>query len=329
MERLRPRLVLPFAAALIVVALSARPAGALAPGQLFGVADQNTGAALYDDARLLRLQPTITRYIADFDVAETRSTTRDKLDSWYEGARQHDQRMVIAFGSFLRSAPSEDAYRRGLQAFRTRYPLVGEWEPLNEANHATQPTTNAPALAARYAVIAREVCPECTIVQLSLVLGFNDPVGYTRRFLASLPPSERQRLIFGLHTYSDTNRGTSVNLARFLRTFRTGDVWITEAAAVARYSPRWPLNVKRQSAATALVFQQAIAAKRRVKRLYWYEWDGPSDPTSTWDSGLLDSAGRTRPAYRIALRERFRTRLTRAQTRRFGLADLVRASRSR
>ena len=323
------RALLAIGAALAIGTYAAPSAQALAPGQLFGVADQNTGAAMFQDARLTRLQPAVTRYIADYDVAQTPSTTRNQLDSWYDGARQHNQRMVIAFGSFVRSAPSDNQYRAGLEAFRARYPLVREWEPMNEANHETQPTRSRPALAARYVLIARDVCPKCTIVQLSLVLGFDDPVSYTRQVLARLPSSERTRLIFGLHTYSDTNRGTSAGLTRFLRKFRKGTVWITEAGAVARYSPRWPHDLARQSAATALVFRQAIAAKRRVKRLYWYEWDGPSDPSSVWDSGLLDSAGRTRPAYRIAVRERFRTRLTRAESRRSGLAELARASQGR
>lgn len=321
--------MLALTATVVLLLVTARSADALAPGQLFGVADQNTGAAIYDDARLRALEPTVTRYIADFDVALAPGPIRDRLDSWYRGAREHHQRMLIAFGAFLRPAPPAEEYRAGLEAFHRRYPLVDEWEPLNEANHTTQPTWDTPEVAARYAVIAREVCPACTIVQLSLVLGFRDWAGYARRFLRALPADERRRLTFGLHTYSDTNRGTTAGLARFLRMFRTGEVWITEAGAVARYEPRWPLNLAQQAKTTALVFRQAIAAGRRVKRLYWYEWDGPSDPRAVWDSGLLDSAGRTRPAYRIALRERFRTRLTTAQSRKHGLTDLARASQAR
>lgn len=319
--------LLTLAVVLAVHGATAAPAGALAPGQQFGVADQNAAAAIYQDPRLTRLKPTITRHIADFDVAETPGPARNQLDSWYAAARQNKQRMLIAFGGFLRAAPTAAEYRAGLTAFRARYPAVTEWEPMNEANHTTQPTWDSPALAARYTLIAREVCPGCTIVQLSLVLGFNDPIGYTRRFLAHLPPEERRRLTFGVHTYSDSNRGTSANLTAFLRTFPKGAVWITEAAALALYGPNFPLNVRRQSATTALVFRQALAARRRVKRLYWYEWDGPTDPLATWDSGLLNGSGNTRPAYRVAARERFRRRLTRPQLQEHGLADLVRASR--
>jgi hypothetical protein len=77
------------------------------------------------------------------------------------------------------------------------------------------------------------------------------------------------------------------------------------------------------------VFRQAIAASRRVKRLYWYEWDGSTDRKVRWDSGLIDGSGKARPAYRVAKRERFRKRLTRYQLRQSGLADLARAARSR
>jgi len=325
---------------------------ALAPGQLFGFGDQTgTGPAtvftpgdyagptisiqapvdLYADARVNALKPTITRYIAGYNVARSPSSERDRLDAWYAIGKQRNLRMLIAFAAFkARKPPSAAAYRRGLQSFHARYPLVNEWAPMNEANHITQPTYRRPDLAVRYTKIARSVCPNCTLVQLTLVLGFENDLAYAKRFMKLLPRSERGRMIWGLHTYSDTNRSTSVDLVRFLKAFPTGAIWFTESAAWAQFAPpTWPYSLARQARRTALIFRQAIAASRRVKRVYWYQWGGLKDHRLRWDSGLVDSSDKPRPAYAVALRERFRTHLSASELRQYGLADVRRAANHR
>ena len=65
-------------------------------------------------------------------------------------------------------------------------------------------------------------------------------------------------------------------------------------------------NLARQQYATRSVFQAALRYRSRVDRMYWWQWRGASTPRAVrWDSGLLDAAGRPRPAYRIALHQRF------------------------
>ena len=57
-------------------------------------------------------------------------------------------------------------------------------------------------------------------------------------------------------------------------------------------------------------FATALRFRARVKRLYWYQWRGTADtnPAVTWDTGLVDSSGAARPAYRVALQQRFKRR---------------------
>lgn len=335
-----------FAALLVAVGsllLAAVPAQALTSGQRFGFDDQNgtelpaglatadapapNPADFYTDPRVMALQPTITRFVADFDIALTPGPARDQLDAWYAVSQARGLDMLISFQAFQRSAPSAATYRAGLEAFRARYPLVLSWAPMNEANYRTQPTARDPRLAASYARIARSVCPPCTLVQGTILTVGND-IGYARALYRALPPSERRRMVWGLHAYGDANRGSSQRLVRFLRNIRVGQIWITEAAAWAQFAPpKWPLDLRRQANATTTVFRQALAGWPRITRLYWYEWSGTDDPAARWDSGLVGPTGAARPALAVAMRERFRRRLNRSQLRQAGLGAVSRAAR--
>lgn len=323
--------------------LTAIPAQALTTGQQFGFDDQNgtelpagltapdapaaNAADIYTDPRVMALQPTITRFVADFDIALNPGPARDQLDAWYAVGQARRLDMLISFQAFMRAAPSRAEYRAGLQAFRARYPQVLSWAPMNEANYRTQPTAKSPRLAASYAKIARGVCAPCTLVQATILTVGND-IGYARALYRALPSSERRRMVWGLHAYGDANRGSSQRLVRFLRNIRVGQIWITEAAAWAQFAPpKWPLDLRRQANATTTVFRQALAGWPRITRLYWYEWSGTGDPAARWDSGLVGPAGDARPALAVAMRERFRRRLNRSQLRQAGLSAVSRAAR--
>lgn len=335
---LRRRLAaLPLALGCLLIGTA--PATALTAGQRFGFDDQNgtalltDGAAalspadIYADPRAMALQPTITRFVADFDVALTPGPERDQLDAWYATGQKRALAMLVSFQAFGRPAPASAAYRAGLAAFRARYPQVLEWAPMNEANYRTQPTARNPRLAASYARIARSVCPPCTLVQ-GTILTVGDDVGYARALYRALPASERTRMIWGLHAYGGSNRGNSQRIVRFLRNVPEGRIWITEAAAWAQFAPpKWPLNLERQATATAIVFRQALAGWPRITRLYWYEWSGSDEPGARWDSGLVGPSGAARPALAVALRERFRRTLSAARLRQSGLAAIRRAAR--
>ena len=311
---------------LAALALAATGASALAPGQSFGLGDQDNPAAVFSDPRATALKPTLSRYIAEWDVALRPGEERDRVDRWYAAAVRNRARMLVAFGSFMRDGPTPSKYRAGLRAFKARYPQVTEWEPVNEANHSTQPSWSSPWYAAQLVRSARSVCRRCTLVQVSIVLDTGGSARYAKSLIEALPRSERRRIRFGLHTYSDTNNMQSTALVRFLNAFPRGRVWITEASALARYLPDFPFNLSQQARTTPLVFRQAIAARARVQRLYWYEWDGSPDPLAQWDSGLIAADGTARPAYAIALRERFRKTLTRWQLRANGLSVVRSAS---
>ena len=291
----------------LVLALTA-PAQALTKRQVFGIGNVGDPAAL-TDPRLLALEPTATRFIASWNVARTAGFERDRVDAWYASARAAGLRPLLSFQGFKqRRAPSVAAYGRAVRAALSRWPAIREWQVWNEANHVTQPATyRHPARAARYAKALERACPRCTVLPITLQVS---NARATKRWVARwLRAYGRTPRIWALHGYSDANRYTFKRLAGFLREHRRGRVWITETGALAKFADTFPYSLNRQVRATRYVFRAAVRFRKRVDRLYWWQWRGDPRPRRVrWDSGLLDAAGKPRPAYRVALHQRFRRR---------------------
>jgi hypothetical protein len=302
------RLILLVCLACVAPAASAGPAGALTARQIFGIGNVGDAARL-SDSRLQRLEPKATRFIADWDVARTPGSERDRVDAWYEQSRAAGLRPLLSFQGFKqRRAPSVARYGRAVRAAVARWPQIREWQAWNEANHSTQPATfRHPVRAAGYAKALERACRACTVLPVTLqVSNSSRTERWLERFLRAYGRTPR---IWAIHGYSDANRYTFKRLAAFLRAHPHGRVWITETAALAKFASTFPYDLARQRRATSYVFRAAIRYRSRVDRLYWWQWRGDRRPRRVrWDSGLLDAAGRPRPAYRAALIWRFRTR---------------------
>ncbi|MEA2296285.1 MAG: hypothetical protein QOE86_3924 [Solirubrobacteraceae bacterium] len=290
---------------LLVGALAA-PASALTRGQVFGIGNVGDPSALFDP-RLLALQPTATRFIANWDVARTAGAERNRVDAWYEQAQVAGLRPLLSFQGFKqRHVPSVAAYARAVRAAVARWPKIREWQAWNEANHVTQPATyRHPARAARYAKALERACPRCTVLPITVQISNSSS---TRRWVAAfLRAYGHTPRIWAVHGYSDANRYTFTRLAGFLREHPHGRVWITETGALAKFATAFPYDLARQRRATSYVFRAATRFRSRVDRLYWWQWRGDPRPRRTrWDSGLVDASGKPRPAYRSALAWRFR-----------------------
>jgi hypothetical protein len=113
--------------------------------------------------------------------------------------------------------------------------------------------------------------------------------------------------IWGLHTYGDANRRSNSRLARFVKAWPSGKIWITETATWEHFADTFTPSTARQAQLVPWAFRPALSYPRRVDRLYWYQWRGPSSANARWDSGLLDSDGTLRPVYEAVKRERFRS----------------------
>ena len=305
------------ALACLVMVAGSSPAAAGTPKQLFGVQDQST-PGMFDDPLLRALRPQTSRYLTDWRTASTPGPARDQLDAWYAANLRHRMRPLITFQHYVSlegyraglqiRPPSSAAFHRAFTAFLRRYPKARDYAVWNEANHFTQPLYKHPRDAARLAHVARRACPRCTIVGLTLVNGDRTTsIRYAKAYWGALSRADRAQLVWGIHNYHDVNRHKTTNLRFFLKTFPRGDVWLTESGALAQYlSKGQRFSPARQVRAAKDTFAAATTFRSRVRRLYWYQWRGTADrdPGITWDSGLVNSDGTARPAYRIALKQR-------------------------
>jgi hypothetical protein len=271
------------------------PAPAPAParkqsGLAVGIGEQ--GAAMFADPRFKALGIDKARLVTAYDATRV-GFERALVDTWLRAAREAGVEPFVTFGHSRvhpEKLPSVAEFRSDFRAFRKRYPDVRVYAPWNEINHASQPTSRAPARAAAYYNVVKAECPDCTVLAGDVL----DQAGmdrYLREYRRHLDGEPR---IWGLHNYADSNRFRHSGLGELLATV-PGDVWLTETGGIVRFGRSFPQDERR--AARAISYALRLArAHDRVKRVYLYNWTG-SKPSDRFDSGLIGPDGRTRPGY--------------------------------
>jgi hypothetical protein len=204
--------------------------------------------------------------------------------------------------------PSAQEYVAAFNAFRARWPSVRVFGVWNEANHPSQPTASNPARAAQYYRAMRARCRGCQIVAADVV-----DIGNMASWIRSFQQTAGHVDIWGLHNYLDANPRPgdlpSGSTSYFL-TITTGDVWLTEAGGIvmslAGGETTRPFDEERAAAAVRRTFYLAKRYRKRVRRLYIWNWFAARAPNARWDSGLLRGDGSPRPGY-FALAEALRS----------------------
>src|SRR5947208_242240 len=221
--------------ALTILAVPATAAAASLPA--LGIADQKPGA--FADQRFRALGVVRSRYVVPWNVALV-SSQRRRFDGWLGAARAAGVREVlVAFNASSGSRcpkrpcrlPSVHSYTRAFRAFHRRYRQIRTIQPWNEANSPTQPTGSwrrGARAAARYHNVVRRYCRGCHVTAAD-VLDLSRRtmarwLGQFRRYAQGRPR------LWGLHNYTDTNRGSGLTRT-FLRMV-PGQVWLTETGGI-------------------------------------------------------------------------------------------------
>jgi hypothetical protein len=197
--------------------------------------------------------------------------------------------------------PTLAQYRRTVRILRKRYPWVKTMSAWNEANHSSQPTYRRPRRAAQYYNVMRKECRGCKVVAADLLTQSN-MLGW----LAKFKRHAKKPRIWGLHNYQDSNHFRPLHATGTKQLLRAvkGEVWLTEAGGIVRFSDRYRGGkAGERRAARAVKHAFAVArSSRRVKRVYLYHWD--ADPKFiTWDSAFVAANGRARPALDVLRKE--------------------------
>jgi hypothetical protein len=298
------RLALALILALCLLACSAAldPAPARSAVSV-GIGDQNPET--FGDPLFRSLGVRRTRIVAPWNVALARGD-RIYFDGWLAAARAAGLEPFVNFGAATGSRcparpcrlPSVRAYARAFRAFRRLWPSVRVVSPWNEANHRAQPTFRSPKRAARYFNVIRRACKGCKIVAAD-VLDERNMVRWLRVFKRHA----RRPRIWGLHNYRDTNPrrgqryGGTAGLMRMVR----GQVWLTETGGIVRFvlpngKTLFRGSEGRADAAVSRIFRLARRYRRRVRRVYLYNWRAPI-ATNRFDSALVRFDGTPRPSY--------------------------------
>ena len=286
-----------------------------------GIADQSP--ALFTNQYFEQLAPTRTRYITPIDSVFKQ---RDLVDAWMDAADAAGMEVVVAFnppqnmrcpniGRARGCKPVSAAfYRRAFRAFRARYPQVRIYQPWNEVNNLTQPTARYPQAVVTYYQIAKANCRGCVVLGAD-IQDLPNMASYSaavmRAFRDRHVPTPR---IWGLHNYTDTNRFVRDRNSSMRRAARIlpGKIWLTETAGLFRFQPQnarqsFRPDLRRQKRAMAAIFTQANHYRRKIDRVYLYQWFA-SPPTNRWDSAILDASGLPRPVYDVLLANRTKFR---------------------
>jgi hypothetical protein len=235
-------------------------------------------------------------------------STKDRFffESWLSAARAAGVTPLVHFGASNGTrcpkrpcrAPSVGQYRKAFKAFRKRYPGIKDIGVWNEANQRAQPTFKKPKRAAQYFNVVRKACRGCRIVAADVL---DDP--NMVRWLKVFKKTAKRAKIWGLHNYRDVNPRKGQlkgGTKRLLKTVR-GQVWFTETGGLVKFRlPNnrllFPFSESRANGALQKMFRLAKKYKRRVKRVYIYNWRAPI-AANRFDAGLLDHAGKPRPGY--------------------------------
>jgi hypothetical protein len=180
---------------------------------------------------------------------------------------------------------------------------VHDWIVWNEANNPGALTAKRPLRAAQYFDAAARNCGGCRLVAADL-LDTSNMTWWATRFRHYAHHTPR---IWGLHNYGDANRMRARNTRKLLSITR-GQIWFTETGGVVlrrvykgkRILHTYRYGTRHAAAATSYTLQLACMSSR-ITRVYIYNWEAPRKVT-TWDSGLVDGRGRTRPAYAVLRR---------------------------
>ncbi len=298
-----------------VLPIAALAAAALVPASAsavtVGISDQQAGT--FTNPLYAPLKLKVARYIAPYDVLSEPAEKR-KLDSWIHNAKLAKQTMLISFehsrtSTKYNKAPSVATYTKALKAFKKKYGSKFDISPWNEVNVCQAPgrmegqpakickSATGPKLVAQYYSAAKSVFKGRKIVAIDILDGFNvgGAVSYLRKFKKYVKGTPKY---WGIHNYSDTNRGSTSRTSRLIKEInnRKAEIWLTETGGQLKLRGVVAGETK---AANALKCMFSMPKKfKQITRLYIYQFNG-ADASNDFDAGLISPDNTTRTGYNV------------------------------
>jgi hypothetical protein len=302
------RVVLTIATSLILLSLASPAQAARKP--IVGFGEQ--APQIFSDFRWIDMQKNdghYIRYVMPWDALR-RADSRAVVDLWMRAADYRNANVLLTFGHSRRSGrarmklPTRAQYRREIRAVRKRYPFIKTFQAWNEANHGLQPTWNKPKAAGKLYDVLVKTCRGCTVTAPSVLLAGTKEIAWLKKFDKG---AKKRVKIWAVHNHIDANRNTQKGTKLFLKSFKRGKVWFTETGGIyerwvpkstgkmkhiKRYNPRQAVRAVRN------IFKLQRLNRRRIDRIYYYNWYGTGLKKPQWDSGLIGPDGEERRHFR-------------------------------
>jgi hypothetical protein len=307
----------PFRIALLVTALAAVALPASASAATVGVSDQQ--ASTFTNPLYSPLKMKVARYIAPYDVA-SEPAARAQFEPWLKAAKAAHQTVLISFEhsrlqSKYNKAPSVSAYTKAITAFKKKYGKSFDVTPWNEVNVCQakgrmegQPSKickskTGPKLVAQYYSAARKVFSGRKVTAIDILDGSNvgGAVSYLRKFKKYVKGTPKY---WGIHNYSDTNRGSYSRTSRLIKTInnKKAQVWLTETGGQLRlrgvYAGGSEAAAEKKAASALKCMFSMPKRYKQIKRLYVYQFNG-APVTNDFDAGLINVDNTKRLGYTV------------------------------
>ncbi|HEY5316372.1 MAG TPA: hypothetical protein VIJ20_00215 [Solirubrobacteraceae bacterium] len=308
------------ATAIFAVLFASAAFSATASARLIaGISDE--GGSVFANPYFKLLGVRQARYITNYDAALRNPFD---TDSWMAAARAAREQIIVAFnpgdGTHCPSSPctlpSASQYTKAFRAFHKRYPYVKIFQPWNEVNSTTQPTSSKPQAVVTYYRIVKKYCKGCTVLGADIedltTPHRDDYVVYIKTLLADFKKAHvAVPKVWGIHNYEDVNYFHSTNTVQMMKLL-PGQIWLTETGGIAFFETGalkvlLPYNLERQDKATDWMMKLALRYPKRIARLYIYNFlnGGAPGPNNRFDSSLLAPDGTPRLAW-YALYEHYK-----------------------
>jgi hypothetical protein len=313
-----------------------RPAGHRV---VLGFSDQDS--ATFASPLFLKLKTrsnlTKTRYILPWNVLDDAADPASpsyfryqQLTNWMDSATTANMDIMLSLSPVQRAPhtwadpPSVRSFARHFRALLKAYPDVHEWAAWNEPdcgrNHVSA------SRAAKYFIAAVRVEKKMhrndTLVAGEFCGVRNSRAykrgGYIGDYLRTLRVHHVVPHVVGFHPYSDVEKRNTVGTRLMLRATRgiKAQLWLDETGVVLRKhldgSPhrqkaaaRFLLNLGFRGGVTIGHGPKDMPPNKgfaRIARIYYYGFRSTGRP-GTWDSALLDVAGKPRSVYTVLAHE--------------------------
>jgi putative glycosyl hydrolase len=260
-----------------------------------GISD--AGYGFFSDPLFTRVHAPVARDSAPWNVAVTHNRTRlITIRNWLAWAKMAHVTPLISFGGYSNSdVPSTAQYKAAVKQFLKDFPTVRNYTAWNEPDWIYRSLSRKPAQAAAYFNTLQGLCRSCTVAAGDAYLPAANLAPWLKQYARYLRYRPKA---WALHPYDDV-RGHKTAQLRTLMHYTRGPIWLDEISGVEQRG-HWHFPSKQSTAAAARDEKFLFSLPKRyhqITAIYHYQWQASAQ--QPWDSGLLDTRGRPRPAYTV------------------------------